>query len=410
MSQDRVNMERARNWGKPAFTLVELLVVIAIIGVLIALLLPAVQAAREAARRTQCTNHLKQATLACHNYHDTHQSLPGHGFGSPFPNGSSADTSGNGCRTGVWVPLTPFMEQQAMYEDIVAGRFPYSGRSDYVAGHVSGMTGTVLPWFSQIPTLLCPSDGSSALRSMTVFDNNNMARTNYHPSSGDWPIANPAGWGASPPARPNWSRGPFTSGNGWFGLAHITDGTSNTVMFSERLLVTPRNLIHRKSGVGYKAGDTSVFTSTNSESSTFSYTPQNCYAMLITTGEDRGTYQDYSPKLDARGNMWAEALPMRVGVSTILPPNGPSCISDDNSNAGLNGTGLFPPTSNHSGGVNVSFSDGSVRFVADAINCGDLLSNNVNIVGTTANPPAGASPFGAWGAMGSKDGTETLVP
>jgi prepilin-type N-terminal cleavage/methylation domain-containing protein/prepilin-type processing-associated H-X9-DG protein len=87
------------------FTLVELLVVIAIIGVLVALLLPAVQAAREAARRTQCTNQLKQAVIALHNYADTNLMLPSAAYGSASDTGMS-----------LWVRLAPFMEQTAFYD------------------------------------------------------------------------------------------------------------------------------------------------------------------------------------------------------------------------------------------------------------------------------------------------------
>src|SRR5580765_3279733 len=94
-------MRKRRCCKRPAFTLIELLVVIAIIGVLVALLLPAVQSAREASRRSQCSNHIKQWTLGFHNYHDTNQTLP--------------SASKNNMRH-VWVySMWPFVEQQAIY-------------------------------------------------------------------------------------------------------------------------------------------------------------------------------------------------------------------------------------------------------------------------------------------------------
>src|SRR5262245_18962353 len=93
------------------FTLVELLVVIAIIGVLVALLLPAVQAAREAARRTQCSNNVKQQVLALHNCHDTHLYMPQ--FGYAWPRGSTTLTS-----SSTFWSILPYMEQRALFDKL----------------------------------------------------------------------------------------------------------------------------------------------------------------------------------------------------------------------------------------------------------------------------------------------------
>jgi prepilin-type N-terminal cleavage/methylation domain-containing protein/prepilin-type processing-associated H-X9-DG protein len=111
-------MLRARLRG-PGFTLVELLVVIAIIGVLVSLLLPAVQAAREAARRMQCTNNLKQIGLALHNYHDAYKAFPSALQGHPT-NGHALDDDGFG-----WLcAILPYVEQSALYERIAPNGQP----------------------------------------------------------------------------------------------------------------------------------------------------------------------------------------------------------------------------------------------------------------------------------------------
>src|SRR5512144_504946 len=92
--------------SRAAFTLVELLVVIAIIGVLVALLLPAVQQAREAARRMSCTNNLKQIGVALHNHHDVKLTFP--------PGGMQTGANGTPCYSTWTIEILPFMEQQAI--------------------------------------------------------------------------------------------------------------------------------------------------------------------------------------------------------------------------------------------------------------------------------------------------------
>ncbi len=137
-----------------AFTLVELLVVIAIIGVLVGLLLPAVQAAREAARRMSCSNNFRQIGLAVHNYHAAYNQLPRHGGGTHRDDEHSGNSKPgyNNYRLSTFVGILPFMEQQALWEQISN---PLDGWQ--AMGSEPG-TSSYAPWATQINMLRCPSD------------------------------------------------------------------------------------------------------------------------------------------------------------------------------------------------------------------------------------------------------------
>lgn len=225
--------------GRSGFTLVELLVVIAIIGILIALLLPAVQAAREAARRSQCGNNLKQIGLALHNYHDVHKRMPPGYVLAPGP----APVAGDYASWGWGTMILPFMEQQPLYDrlqptvarlsDALTAGDPYDRVADM-----------------QIPlsAFRCPSDKGDELNTGHTLPNNAgtgvaTAMSNYVGSNTciRWhsggrltgPDANvPCQW-SPPPSAANAPTGVFFRDKG-LNFAKISDGTSNTLAVTER--------------------------------------------------------------------------------------------------------------------------------------------------------------------------------
>ncbi len=163
--------------ARPAFTLIELLVVIAIIGVLVGILLPAVQAAREAARRMSCSNNFKQIGLAIHNYHAAYKKLPMHIGGTFHPRDNASHSGVNRHRAtnqfnlGYLVGLTPFMEQQSLWEQISKPfAFDVDGETAISPSWPPMGPGpserTYGPWHREIPTLRCPSDPGTGLPSL----------------------------------------------------------------------------------------------------------------------------------------------------------------------------------------------------------------------------------------------------
>ena len=172
-------MRRSRS----AFTLVELLVVIAVIGILVALLLPAVQAAREAARRLQCVNHLKQIGLGLHNYHSTFNVLPMSTTGAE----SYGSQGGSGFYS--WLALLlPFVEQSPLYDSIdfrqpMMDTYDQVWSSDYQVLTISASHPNAGAAATTVPLFLCPSD---TFNMTPVLGTANPAPGNYAANIG-WP-------------------------------------------------------------------------------------------------------------------------------------------------------------------------------------------------------------------------------
>ena len=364
-------LQRDGSGRKRGFTLIELLVVIAIIGVLIALLLPAVQSAREAARRAQCTNNLKQLALAVANYEGQVGSYP-FGFGwSELPLG------GIGNAHAAVVALLPFLEQQPTYAS-----FNFDLAQFTAPQYTATATG--------VATLYCPSDGSvndASYLFPVIYDGPiRMRYHNYRPNMGYWTMGvtgynNPSSGAPSD----NASRlknllkqnGPIVS-LGYGGsfdirnhsrkgvhrppvrLAEITDGTSNSVLFSEF-----------------------------------------AHGLLSKLDYDPGSFYDWG---------WWTSGNLGDGMYTgFYPPNPQRKVQNvnyDQAGAFINGASSF-----HPGGVNGAMSDGSVRFLKDSIDSWRFGPNGLplGVVGMGAVwDIVPGSKVGVWQAIHSINGSEAV--
>jgi prepilin-type N-terminal cleavage/methylation domain-containing protein/prepilin-type processing-associated H-X9-DG protein len=358
---------------KLGFTLVELLVVIAIIGVLVALLLPAVQSAREAARRTQCSNGLKQMGLGLQNYHDVFRVFPARRGGTDSPNiaNDPSRLAANYDRLSAFIALLPFIEQKAIADQVAAGG-NIGGTTFPPGGPAAWYSSNFKPWGTQVPMLLCPSGNVNKTK-------NAYGKNSYAFSLGDTLISGTSTYN-SPTAT---TRGIFGGSRRCVGLQNITDGSSNTIAMSERCW---GNDLAPATAHGQEARTVTVMNVTSVTSN-----PGSCYAQVSGTKvlgvQVKGKF----------GALWSDGQAERVGFNTVIPPNGPACVNDGNTNADSTG-GAMPPSSYHPGGVNSVFADGSIHFINQNINTGSLAL-------PPANPGAG-SPYGVWGALGSIDGGE----
>ncbi len=366
---------------RSAFTLVELLVVIAIIGILVGLLLPAVQAAREAARRMSCGNNLKQAGLALHNYESTYKRFPSHmmGSGNMFTGVASGVIGGQRGVYSGWHALLPYAEQGPRYDAIEAAQ---------IVPWADNPAGNFLLIAQPLPFLQCPSDNGER-------DPSRPQRTNTLSSYAFCTGDNYSSSQVSPGERNN---GPLAiqkqpiSNRGIFGrydfpkLASITDGTSNTFALGERQRpVDIRNI----GSVTAAVGTVATFQPIVCRATTVgrNYIDQS----LIPTGDNAVGYRGFG------GNAYFAAF------TTILPPNSASCLFAEGSISYHHTNGIWTPGSEHAGGAQFAMADGSVRFISQTIDTGNLAA-----VAPAANG-GGVSPYGTWGALGTKSGSEVAT-
>lgn len=342
---------------RKGFTLIELLVVIAIIAVLIALLLPAVQQAREAARRTQCKNNLKQLGLAIHSYHDTFTVLP---FGKGFTYTGAATYQ----RWSQHAMMLPYFDQAPLYNSI---NFSAPPDTPGMAGAINFMPATVspggvntVPSQTRVAMFFCPSDASST-------------------GAGGWPgqnnyAANQGGWlcdRSDTPALPT-DVSPNEVQTGVFyylsrcRMADITDGTSQTCFFSEKI---------RGQGTPNPQSDLFVIAPQTSLDATY----QACQTLNPATATPLSSRWGYS---------WVMGENCCTQYNHVAVPNSNSCAGTGFSGTMTNMAMQVSANSRHVGGVHAMTGDGAVHFVSSNI---DL--NVWRAVGTRAGNETISSPF-----------------
>jgi prepilin-type N-terminal cleavage/methylation domain-containing protein/prepilin-type processing-associated H-X9-DG protein len=336
------------------FTLIELLVVIAIIAILIALLLPAVQSAREAARRAQCVNNLKQIGLGMHNYGTGAGTFPMggtvamiHYYGQNYP-GSWGTWSAAALMLG-------YLEQTPLYN---SANFSWAvGMS--TAWRINSTVST-----TDLNLFICPSDGLSPIRPTDQTDGPTAGLNNNYLAS----VGTSTNYSANFPGQD--TTGVFTQGGRSYGFQHITDGSSNTIAFGESLIgdLTIEQVKWRDGPLtsgGYAAGGGPVYDAS-----------ANYNAVLTDLNACQTAFANPKPDSNTginniKGFRWCEDGGGMALFNTIVPPTSSQYTFTYCGLSGMNSNATDQPyqnaNSNHPGGANFLFADGSVHFIKSSI-------------------------------------------
>ncbi|MBI1325437.1 DUF1559 domain-containing protein [bacterium] len=331
-------MLRSSLYARKAFTLIELLVVIAIIAVLISLLLPAVQSAREAARRAQCTNNLKQIGLALHNYESANGSFPPGSVATPMP---VVDCTQRGF--SLFALILPQMEQNQIY-NAINFNLSSGGTFNGVGSGASNRTALI----TRINSMVCPSDMIQTPYDIGVSQNG-YSQSSYAGVAGTRDV-----WRWWYGCTPGQSHSPWIESDGAFGynsktaISDFRDGTSNTIIVGEtsRFLNDPDQVFNSWSRALWFG------------------------SALAGTTRPQGL-ASVAPKINAK-------------IAVPEPPGTTSPNNDLNAwlfNAQYLNMGQFGFRSLHPGGAMFVFGDGSVRFVKTTIDMGspDITQNKIGV-------------------------------
>jgi len=329
------------------FTLVELLVVIAIIGILVALLLPAIQAAREAARRAECVNNLKQFGLAIHNYHDTYKKFPRATLG-PAIDGNT-DTGSPGWRSySAQSVLLSYMEQ-ATLGDWVQDAINRNARCFSDTNDLEDLYPEIRR--IRVDAFLCPSD--------EIPNESTLAWTNYAVCQGPF-----KGWNGATSDQV----GMFCR-KVWLSEAAITDGTSNTIAAAE--IVTADNAsgpVNSQKGLAKTRAMQSCGGTPGNNTAPYSY-PSITEAMVLTWASACSPPTCTTKAGHHTGERWYHGTQGKTSFTTLLTPNSSHSDCTFHCNGcNFDGDGLHGSRSMHPGGVNLVLADGATRFVTADIN------------------------------------------